>query len=58
MLPFLEDSRTVAAGGIVRLLNGCDVSGGFLVRAGLPRNPLAIVQVVEYLRAFLFGRLG
>jgi cellulose synthase/poly-beta-1,6-N-acetylglucosamine synthase-like glycosyltransferase len=58
VLPFLEDSRTVAAGGIVRLLNGCDVSGGFLVRAGLPRNPLAIIQVVEYLRAFLFGRLG
>ena len=58
VLPFLEDSRTVAAGGIVRLLNGCDVSGGFMVRAGLPRNPLAIIQVVEYLRAFLFGRLG
>jgi cellulose synthase/poly-beta-1,6-N-acetylglucosamine synthase-like glycosyltransferase len=58
VLPFLEDSRTVAAGGIVRLLNGCDVSGGFLARTGLPRNPLAIVQVVEYLRAFLFGRLG
>jgi cellulose synthase/poly-beta-1,6-N-acetylglucosamine synthase-like glycosyltransferase len=58
VLPFLEDSRTVAAGGIVRLLNGCDVSNGFLVRAGLPRNPLAIIQVVEYLRAFLFGRLG
>ena len=58
VLPFLEDSRTVAAGGIVRLLNGCDVSGGFLVRAGLPRNPLALIQVVEYLRAFMFGRLG
>lgn len=58
VLPFLEDPRTVAAGGIVRLANGCEVSGGFLVRAGLPRNPLAVVQVVEYLRAFLFGRLG
>jgi cellulose synthase/poly-beta-1,6-N-acetylglucosamine synthase-like glycosyltransferase len=58
VLPFLEDSRTVASGGIVRLANGCDVSGGFLVRTGLPRTPLALVQVVEYLRAFLFGRLG
>jgi cellulose synthase/poly-beta-1,6-N-acetylglucosamine synthase-like glycosyltransferase len=58
VLPFLEDSRTVASGGIVRLANGCDVSDGFLVRTGLPRTPLALVQVVEYLRAFLFGRLG
>jgi len=56
--PFLEDSRTVATGGIVRILNGCEVSGGFLTRVGMPRNPLALVQIVEYLRAFLFGRIG
>ncbi len=56
--PFLDDPRTVAAGGIVRILNGCEVSGGFLTRVGLPRNPLALVQIVEYLRAFLFGRIG
>jgi cellulose synthase/poly-beta-1,6-N-acetylglucosamine synthase-like glycosyltransferase len=56
--PFLEDSRTIATGGIVRVANGCDVVGGWLVQAGTPRNPLALLQVVEYGRAFLFGRLG
>ncbi|HEX4949422.1 MAG TPA: glycosyltransferase [Blastocatellia bacterium] len=56
--PFLEDSRTVACGGMVQAVNGCEVSGGFLVRAGLPRNPLALFQIIEYLRAFLFGRMG
>ncbi len=56
--PFLEDPTTVAVGGIVRLANGCEVAGGFLGRVGLPRNPLVLFQVVEYLRAFLFGRLG
>ena len=56
--PFIEDARTVAAGGIIRVANGCDVSSGFLVRAGLPRRPLELLQVVEYLRAFLFGRMG
>lgn len=56
--PFLEDPTTICAGGTIRIANGCRVEGGFLVSTGLPRNPLALVQVVEYLRAFLFGRLA
>jgi cellulose synthase/poly-beta-1,6-N-acetylglucosamine synthase-like glycosyltransferase len=56
--PFIEDSRTVATGGIIRVANGCDVVGGWLVRAGPPRSLLGLFQVVEYCRAFLFGRLG
>ncbi len=56
--PFLEDPTTVAVGGTVRIANGCTVKQGFLEKVGLPRNFLALVQVVEYLRAFLFGRMG
>jgi cellulose synthase/poly-beta-1,6-N-acetylglucosamine synthase-like glycosyltransferase len=56
--PFLDDPSTVAAGGIIRIANGCEVVNGWLVRTGLPRRPLALLQVVEYCRAFLFGRLG
>lgn len=56
--PFLRDPSVVATGGTIRIANGCEVAGGFLTRVGLPRNPLALFQVVEYLRAFLFGRLG
>lgn len=56
--PFLEDPRTVAAGGTIRIANGCVVSEGFLTRVGIPRRMLPLFQVVEYLRAFLFGRLG
>lgn len=56
--PFMEDPRTVACGGTVRLSNGCTVRGGVLQKTGLPKNILALVQIVEYLRAFLFGRLG
>jgi cellulose synthase/poly-beta-1,6-N-acetylglucosamine synthase-like glycosyltransferase len=58
VIPFLTDARTVASGGTVRIVNGCEVRGGFLEAVGLPRNLLALLQVVEYLRAFLFGRLG
>lgn len=56
--PFLEDPKTVAVGGVVRVLNGCTVNDGFLESIDLPKNMLAKFQLVEYLRAFLFGRLG
>jgi cellulose synthase/poly-beta-1,6-N-acetylglucosamine synthase-like glycosyltransferase len=56
--PFLEDPRTVACGGTIRVANGCRVRDGSLISAGLPRSLLARMQIVEYLRAFLFGRLG
>jgi cellulose synthase/poly-beta-1,6-N-acetylglucosamine synthase-like glycosyltransferase len=56
--PFLDDPTTVASGGTVRIANGCEFRGGFLRSVGLPRSFLALCQVVEYLRAFLFGRLG
>lgn len=56
--PFLNDPDTVATGGTVRVANGCEVTDGFLTKVGLPTNLWALFQVVEYLRAFLFGRLG
>ncbi|MDO8248184.1 MAG: glycosyltransferase [Rhodoferax sp.] len=56
--PFLNDPDTVATGGTVRVANGCEVTDGFLTKVGLPTNMWALFQVVEYLRAFLFGRLG
>jgi cellulose synthase/poly-beta-1,6-N-acetylglucosamine synthase-like glycosyltransferase len=56
--PFLEDPATIAAGGTVRIANGCSVTEGFLTKVSLPRNLIALIQIVEYLRAFLFGRLG
>jgi cellulose synthase/poly-beta-1,6-N-acetylglucosamine synthase-like glycosyltransferase len=56
--PFLRDWRVVATGGTVRVANGCEIEGGFLTRVKLPTNVWALFQVVEYLRAFLFGRLG
>ena len=42
----------------MRIANGCTVSDGFLVEVGLPKRMLARFQIIEYLRAFLFGRLG
>lgn len=56
--PFMEDARVIACSGTVRIANGCTVSQGFVAEVDVPRNGLARVQVVESLRAVLFGRLG
>jgi cellulose synthase/poly-beta-1,6-N-acetylglucosamine synthase-like glycosyltransferase len=55
--PFIERPReTVAVGGTVRIVNGCSVAVGRVTRAGAPRNLLAALQVVEYMRAFIASR--
>jgi len=56
--PFLLSSKIAAVGGTVRVANGCTVGDGRVTDARVPRRFLPGVQVVEYLRAFLFGRLG
>ena len=56
--PFLLGRRVAAVGGTVRVANGCVVKHGQVTDARVPRRLLPGVQVVEYLRAFLFGRLG
>lgn len=57
--PFVDaPGVTIAAGGVVRVANGCEISGGRVHQVRLPRRPLPLIQIVEYLRAFLFGRMG
>lgn len=56
--PFLHATDVVATGGTIRVVNGSEVQFGRVVNIRVPPNPLAGLQVVEYLRAFLFGRLG
>jgi cellulose synthase/poly-beta-1,6-N-acetylglucosamine synthase-like glycosyltransferase len=56
--PFLLDDRVVAAGGTLRVVNGCEIKAGRVTRQHAPRRFLEGVQAVEYLRAFLAGRVG
>ncbi len=57
--PFVDSPGvTIAAGGVVRVANGCDVRSGRVRKVHLPHRSLPLVQIVEYLRAFLFGRMG
>ncbi len=56
--PFLENTSTVAVGGIIRVANGCTIQSGRVQNVSMPQRLLSKLQVVEYLRAFFFGRLG
>lgn len=57
--PFADDPlRVVATGGVIRAVNGSRVNGGRVVDVRMPKQWIARVQVVEYLRAFLLGRTG
>ena len=58
--PFLEKSnkRIIATGGVVRIANSCVIRSGKLVQVNAPENRLARIQVLEYLRAFILGRMA
>ncbi len=59
MTPVLESAvPVVACSGVIRVLNGLSLAGDRVDRIELPKSHLARFQVVEYLRAFLFGRIG
>jgi cellulose synthase/poly-beta-1,6-N-acetylglucosamine synthase-like glycosyltransferase len=59
VLPFVQDpGRTVGTGGSVRIVNGCEVRAGRVTQVRLPLRLVPLVQIVEYLRSFLFARMG
>lgn len=56
--PFLLGRSVAAVGGTIRVANACRVEHGRVVEARVDGKLLPAVQTLEYLRAFLFGRLG
>lgn len=57
--PFLEEpDRTLACGGMIRVVNGCDVRNGRVTRVSTRSSVLALFQSIEYIRAFLGGRVA
>lgn len=56
--PFLNRDDTVAVGGTVRLTNDSEVKASAVPNLVVPRAAATAFQVVEYVRAFIIGRLG
>jgi len=57
--PFLEDpDRTLACGGMIRVVNGCEVRNGRVAHIATSSSLFVLFQAVEYIRAFLGGRVA
>ncbi|MEN8203504.1 MAG: glycosyltransferase [Bacteroidota bacterium] len=58
--PFMEakEKKVIGAGGVIRIANSCEISGGHIKKVHLPRKFLPRAQVMEYTRAFLMGRMA
>jgi cellulose synthase/poly-beta-1,6-N-acetylglucosamine synthase-like glycosyltransferase len=50
--------ETVAIGGNVRIANGCLIEDGIVKKVRLPDKLLPMFQTIEYMKAFLGGRIG
>ena len=57
--PFIHaPEKTIAVGGVIKAANNAEIQRGRLIKEGLPRNILVLLQTVEYARAFFMGRMG
>jgi len=59
--PFMEETegeKVIAVGGVVRIANSCEVKDGKIIQVNLPSKLIPRIQVLEYIRAFLLGRMA
>ena len=58
--PFLEEKKkkVIGTGGVVRIMNSCNVEDGKIKKINLPSKFLPRWQALEYTRAFLLGRMA
>ncbi|WP_339612095.1 glycosyltransferase family 2 protein, partial [uncultured Planktosalinus sp.] len=57
--PFIESkTKVIATGAAIRSSNSCEVNEGFLLKVHFPKKWYPMFQELEYVRAFLFGRMA
>jgi cellulose synthase/poly-beta-1,6-N-acetylglucosamine synthase-like glycosyltransferase len=58
--PFLEEKekKVIGTGGVIRIVNSCDIERGHIRQINLPKKFLPRLQVLDYTRAFLLGRMA
>jgi cellulose synthase/poly-beta-1,6-N-acetylglucosamine synthase-like glycosyltransferase len=50
--------RVIASGATLRMVNSCEVDEGLMIRVRPPKRLLPRFQEMEYIRAFVLGKMG
>jgi cellulose synthase/poly-beta-1,6-N-acetylglucosamine synthase-like glycosyltransferase len=53
-----DPEKVVAVGSLIGINNGCEIEKGEIRRFGIPKEPIVVLQLIEYLRSFLLNRLA
>ena len=58
--PFMEEEskRVIATGATLRMANSCEIDKGVIIKVKAPKPLLARFQEMEYIRAFVLGKMG
>jgi cellulose synthase/poly-beta-1,6-N-acetylglucosamine synthase-like glycosyltransferase len=57
--PFIEEKeKVIATGAVIRIVNSCEVESGVVTRVKVPTQFFPLFQELEYVRAFLLGRMA
>jgi cellulose synthase/poly-beta-1,6-N-acetylglucosamine synthase-like glycosyltransferase len=51
-------NKTIAVGATLRMSNSCDIEDGNITRVRPPKALIPRFQELEYLRAYIFGKMG
>lgn len=57
--PILNSTlKVVGVGAVLRMSNSCDIEDGVITRVRAPRALIPRFQELEYMRSYLFGKMG
>jgi cellulose synthase/poly-beta-1,6-N-acetylglucosamine synthase-like glycosyltransferase len=57
--PFMEENtKVIATGAAIRISNSCELENGYMKKIKLANQYLPLFQELEYIRAFLMGRMA
>ncbi|MGL5694669.1 MAG: glycosyltransferase family 2 protein, partial [Peptostreptococcaceae bacterium] len=55
--PFMENKKTIAVGGNVKISNYLSIENGEVANINKPKNMIVAFQMIEYIRSFLINRM-